>query len=261
MVLRTQKNRLQAVKQLSILLVLLLSVNLIWAQDVSFQQANTYYKEGKYDKAVSEYEQLLQTNKQSATVYYNLGNAYFKQGALGHALLNYERAYRLKPSDKDIKANLNFARTQLADKIEAPKRYFITKWLYKVIHQLRSNAWTYIGLVLWALVFLAFVLFVRANAEQMRKLFFSVALLSLFLALFSFYAAYSQYHSNKSETYAIVLAQNITVKSTPSNNGTDLFVLHEGTKVQVLDKVGNWHKIQLADSREGWLPIKKIAKI
>lgn len=248
-------------KPFGIIVSLLFFTYTLWGQDSSFAEANTYYKEGNYKKAIASYQKLLKEDKQAATLYYNLANAYFKDGALADALLNYERAYRLEPSDKDIRANLAFANTQVADKIKAPRRYFFTKWIHSLIAQFHSNTWAYLGIACWALLFLSFTCFIRTSSERKRKIFFSLSLLSLFIASFGFYAAYSQYTTTESDTYAIVFAQNITIKSTPSNNGTDLFILHEGTKVKILDKVGSWHKIQLADEREGWLPAKEIVKI
>ncbi len=189
-------------KRYIVTLTILLLVNFASAQISIFDEANELYKQGKYEESIKKYEQLQQKDTHSATIYFNLGNAYFKQGKLANAILNYERAYKLKPSDKDIVTNLNFAKAQIADKIEVPKQYFFAKW------------WDD---------------FVRSQ------------------------------HSN--EKYAIVFAQNVTANSTPSNNGTELFILHEGTKVKILDKVGNWNKIQLADKREGWLPMKEILQI
>lgn len=249
------------IRKISILLFIILFSITAWGQNSTFEKGNSAYKEGKYDEAIIAYQELLNNDKQSATVFYNLGNSYFKKGNLANAILNYERAYRLKPSDKDIKNNLKFAYAQIVDKIEIPKRYFITKWFYSITQHLHSNTWAYIGIAFWALLFLVVILFTKTTSENMRKLFFALALLSLFAAIFTFYSAHTQYKANKSETYAIVFAQNITIKSTPSNNGTDLFILHEGTKVQILDKVGNWHKIALADKREGWVPAKEIVQI
>lgn len=248
-------------KYLSIFLLTLLTTFSAWSQEMTFAQANKQYSEGNYDAAIAGYEELLNGKNHSASLYYNLGNAYFKQGNLANAILNYERAYRLAPSDKDIKANLDFAYTQIADKIDTPPRYFITKWVHSLSHKLHSNSWTYLGIAFWALLFLSLVLFIRTHSESKRKVLFPLLLISLFIALFSFYAAYSQYSEAKKYNYAIVFAQNITIKSTPSNNGTSLFILHEGTKVKILDKVGEWYKIQLTDNREGWLPSKKITKI
>lgn len=254
-------NKAVILKRTSILFSILAFVLPIWGQNANFEEANNAYKEGKYDVAISAYKSLLDDKKQSATIYYNLGNAYFKKGILSQAILNYERAYRMQPYDKDIQLNLAFANSQIADKIETPKRYFITKWFYKLSQQLHSNTWAYLGIGFWILVFLFIIFFIKTTSESMRKWFFLLATISLFATFFTFYATYSQYTTNKTDAYAIVFAQNITIKSTPSNNGTDLFILHEGTKVQLLDKVGTWYKIQLADGREGWMPSKTIVEI
>lgn len=246
---------------LSIFLILIFWTPTIWAQDDSFSEGNNFYKEGKYQEAITSYEKLLKDNEHAATLYYNLGNAYFKKGALANAILNYERALRIQPSDKDIHTNLKFANMQIADKIQAPKRYFIGKWVNNITEKLHSNVWAYWGIAFWAILFLMLILFSRTHSESKRKALFTLSLVSFCIASFFFYASYSQYTKNESSPYAIVFAQNITAKSTPSNNGTDLFILHEGTKVKILDKVGTWNKIQLADEREGWLPAKKIKKI
>ncbi len=241
-------------------LVALFVANFAVAQ-TAFDEANELYKKGKYEDAIKKYEQLQGKDEHSATVYFNLGNAYFKQGKLASAILNYERAYKLNPSDADIKENLAFAQSQIADKIDAPKRYFFSKWWHGFVHSQHSNFWSYLGIVFWGLLFLAIVLFIRANSVGKRKIYFAVAFLSLFFAVFGFYASYSQYDENYNEKFAIVFAQNVTANSTPSNNGTELFILHEGTKVKILDKVGDWYKIQLSDKREGWLPMKEIVQI
>ncbi len=238
-----------------------LCVSFVAAQQSIFDEANELYKQGKYKDAIQKYEQLQQNEKHSATVYFNMGNAYFKQGKLASAILNYERAYKLNPSDKDISTNLTFANAQIADKIEASKQYFFGKWWNNFVHSQHSDFWAYLGIVFWALLFIMIVFFTRSNSVVRRKIYFGIALLSLFVACLGFYGAYSQYDSNHNQKYAIVFAQNVTAKSTPSNNGTELFILHEGTKVKILDKVGNWNKIQLADKREGWLPTKKIVQI
>lgn len=248
-------------QKISLLISFIILTCSAWGQNSPFEQGNEYYKNGKYDEAIAAYEQLVKNDEHAAAVYYNLGNAYFKKGDLASAILNYERAYKLNPSDKDIRDNLNYANAQIVDKIEAPKRFFLAEWTHNLIKEFHSNIWAYLGIACWALLFFSIMLFIRTYSEQKRKLYFSIIILALGISLFSFYAAYSQYDSNESEPFAIVFAQNITAKSTPSNNGTDLFILHTGTKVKVLDKVGTWYKVQLADEREGWLPTKELTKI
>ncbi|PVX52499.1 SH3 domain-containing protein [Balneicella halophila] len=249
------------IQKINILFTLLLITSLSWGQDTAFTKGNEQYKEGNYNEAISNYENVLKNEGEAASVYYNLGNAYFKKGDLASAILNYERAYRLNPSDKDIRANLAYANAQKVDKIEKPQRVFFFRWIQLLVEEFHSNTWAYIGIAFWAVLFIFLTLFIRTFSEKKRKIFFSFILFSLLISLFSFYASYSQYSVNENKTHAIVFAQNITAKSTPSNNGTDLFILHPGTKVKVLDKVGNWYKIQLADEREGWLPAKEVVKI
>lgn len=227
-----------------------------WGQD-AFDEANNLYKEEKYTEAIAKYEELLSDNKVSADVYYNLGNSYFKMGHLPQAILYYERALIEKPNDKDIRNNLAFANAQISDKIVAKPKYFMAKWTDKIVTKATSNRWAYISIVLWISSFILIFLFFRSRNVSLRKVIFPFFLLVVVSFFFSTYASYTQYKHTKTK-YGIILDSSVTTQSTPSNNGTALFILHEGSKVKIIEKVGSWYNVRLADEREGWLPSKSL---
>lgn len=248
-------------KKIFLFLITLFTTHYLFAENTTFVQANKYYNEGKYDNAISIYNQLLEGKKHAPELYFNLGNCYYKKGKLGSAILNYERAKILAPTDKEILDNLIFANAQIADKIEQKPQYFIVKWLRELIQSATSNQWAYLTCGVWFIFFILLFLFVHYRSITMRKVLFPLLIFTFFTSIFSGYATHSQYKKMKYNNQAIVFSSSTTVQSTPSFNGTALFVLHEGAKVKILEKVGTWYNIQLADEREGWIAEKDIQRI
>lgn len=248
-------------KQSILFLISIFTTFTLFAQDNTFTKANKLYNENKYNEAITLYKKLLTEDKHSATLYFNIGNCYYKEGKLPAAILNYERAKLLSPADEDINNNLGFVNAQISDKIEAKPQYFIIKWVRALINKNNSNTWAYISCGLWTVLFVLLFLFVRSKSSNFKKTIFPFIIFGFLSSFFSIYATYSQYNHERYDKHAIVFASSSTIQSTPSINGTELFVLHEGTKVKVLDKVGSWYNIQLPDERQGWIPCKDVKKI
>lgn len=224
-------------------------------------EADSAYVQERYEQAISLYNKLLETGA-SASVYYNLGNAYYRTGDMAHAILAYERAYLMEPGDADIRFNLQLARTKTIDKIVPESEMFFITWFRQMIDWYSADQWGRTVVVCFALFVVSLLLYFFAGRMLWRKVGFGVGVCTLILAVLFHIFAYQQQQKLLVRTHAIVMSSSLTVKSTPSTSGTDLFVLHEGTKVEITDDtMKDWKEIRLADGKVGWVPVKTIERI
>lgn len=220
------------------------------------------YTDGKFSDASAAWTSIEESGQKSAKLYYNLGNAWFKQGNYPKAILNYERALRLDPSYSDARYNLEFTSNFVQDKIEPVPEFILKSVARKVSYVMGSNAWAVIFLVLLAAALMMGLLFLLGSSVGKRRAGFycGIVLLLLSAGALSF-SAWQKSDSVKTDT-AIVMSPVSSVKSSPSSGSSkDLFVIHEGTKVTILDEVGSWKNISLADGRQGWLPAADLEVI
>lgn len=217
------------------------------------------YTDGKFSDASAAWTSIEESGQKSAKLYYNLGNAWFKQGNYPKAILNYERALRLDPSYSDARYNLEFTSNFVQDKIEPVPEFILKSVARKVCYVMGSNAWAVIFLVLLAAALVMGLLFLLGSSVGKRRAGFycGIVLLLLSAGALSF-SIWQKSDSVKTDT-AIVMSPVSSVKSSPSSGSSkDLFVIHEGTKVTILDEVGSWRNISLADGRQGWIPASDI---
>lgn len=246
-------------KKLLFIAALLLSFVSASAQTKA--EADSAYVQERYEQAISLYNKLLETGT-SASVYYNLGNAYYRTGDMAHAILAYERAYLMEPGDADIRFNLQLARTKTIDKIVPESEMFFITWFRQMIDWYSADKWGRAVVVCFALFVVSLLLYFFAGRMLWRKVGFGVGVCTLILAVLFHIFAYQQQQKLLVRTHAIVMSSSLTVKSTPSTSGTDLFVLHEGTKVEITDDtMKDWKEIRLADGKVGWVPVKTIERI
>ena len=221
--------------------------------DVWFEQANKAYTMGNYDSAKIVYEKILAADMESVPLYYNLGNAYYKMHEYPMAIWCYEKALKLDPSNEEVQTNLAIANHAIVDKIEPVPQSFIVKGWNGLKHKLSGDEWAYVSVGAFALLLVAAYLFLRGRKTGWRKLgFFGGIAVVVVLALSVLFAAQLKQASTK-EDQAIVMTPTVTVKSSPSEMSVDLFVLHEGTKVTLLDEADGWNKIKIANGSVGWL--------
>lgn len=217
------------------------------------------YTDGKFSDASAAWTSIEESGQKSAKLYYNLGNAWFKQGNYPKAILNYERALRLDPSYSDARYNLEFTSNFVQDKIEPVPEFILKSVARKVCYVMGSNAWAVIFLVLLAAALVMGLLFLLGSSVGKRRAGFycGIVLLLLSAGALSF-SIWQKSDSVKTDT-AIEMSPVSSVKSSPSSGSSkDLFVIHEGTKVTILDEVGTWRNISLADGRQGWIPASDI---
>ncbi|MBR4850254.1 MAG: tetratricopeptide repeat protein, partial [Alistipes sp.] len=222
---------------------------------------NKAYADGDYARAIEEYEAIIEGGEYSMSLHYNLANAYFKLGELGKAILHYNRALRIAPANEDIRHNLALAEAQTKDRIVEVPEFFLNRWLRIVRNSMSCMAWSILSLV-WLALTLAFaLLFLLASPIKVRKAGFYGTLLSLltFVAVTSFALSSRKDMLQKEE--AVVMASAISVKSSPDRSATDIFVLHEGTKLRVVTELGEWCEIVIADGKKGWTLKSNVEEI
>ncbi len=224
----------------------------------TFEQANEAYQNGNYLKSIEYYNQIIENGFIASELYYNLGNAYFKLKKIPEAILNYERAARLDPSDEDIKFNLKIANLQTLDKIEPLPKLFYQQWWEYLANWLSSGTWSIVMICFIWLFFISLAGFLFIYSTIIKKISFLVAIFSFVFAILSFIFAETNYSEETSKDCAIIFSESVYIKSSPDIESTDLFILHEGTKVEVMEKVGDWIKIKLANGNVGWLPENTI---
>nr|WP_321410666.1 tetratricopeptide repeat protein [uncultured Carboxylicivirga sp.] len=235
---------------LSILLILPLAV---FAQDGRFEKANNLYINGEFQEAISAYNEIVQTGMESGNLYFNLGNAYYKNGELANAILNYERALLLKPHDKDIQYNLELAYSQTTDKIEDVGEFIISRWITEFRNKATSDFWAYVGIGCFILTLISAALFIYSRSVVVKKVGFYFGIIFLFHVIVTLSFAYKQKSKLINRDHAIVFSPSVTVKSSPDESGTEIFILHEGTKVKVINTLGTWKEIEMGNGNVGWI--------
>ena len=248
-------------------LLLLISPLSLTAQNPSypdslFQAGVTAYTEGNYPEALKDWEQVRSAGLMSRELYYNLGNAYFKNGEIAPAILWYERALKLDPSDADVRHNLEYARSLTQDRIEEVPEIFFEQWGHALCYLLPSNTWAVLGLVFLAGLVAMALLFLLGSTPGRRRLGFFAGIACLLMAILGWDFAQWQRQEALAQDRAIVMRPVSSVKSSPSAEGAkDLFILHEGARVKILDNVGSYSNIELGDGRQGWIPAGDIEVI
>ena len=246
-------------KVVLILLVSLSSVTTSFA--VTKTEADSAYARGEFQQAIKDYEALLKQGA-SADLYYNLGNAYYRSENITRAVLNYERALLLSPGDRDIRFNLQIAQAKTIDKIVPESEMFFFTWYRALVNLMNVDGWASVALVSLALVIILLLVYLFSERIWLRKVGFFGGILMLLLFVLSNIFAWQQKQNLLFRKGAIVMTPTISVKSTPASNGTDLFILHEGTKVVITDSsMKDWREIRIADGKEGWIESKHLEEI
>lgn len=225
------------------------------------EKGNIAYQENKFKVATHEYLKVVEANFESSVLFYNLGNSYFKMGETARALLWYERAKRLEPSNEDIKHNIAFANQKLIDKIEEMPELFIVSWWNAISQLFTSNRWATLSIIfvsIFALSILGILFFKR---PVLRNLSFTIAIFTFFFAIFSIIFANKEKSRYEKSPEAIIMASVVNAKSTPTDTGSDIFVIHSGLKVYITDNLNEWVEIKLPNGEKGWVRNTQLEKI
>lgn len=248
-------------KALYITILSVFTLAILHAEPTVLEAANQAYADQQYIEAATLYESLLAEEGHAPELYYNLGNAYYKMNELGKAILNYERALKLVPNYADAKFNLEFTNQQIVDNIVVTDSFFLKKWMLALIQLFNTNTWFIIATAFFILSLIAVVLFIFAGQKSTRKIAFYMGLFFLIGSISSLAFSKIQYNNTLYHQEAIIMTGAVLVKGSPDASGTELFELHEGTKVSVASELGDWYEIRLVNGNIGWVESKHIEKI
>lgn len=244
-------------KQIFLAISILLLTVCITAQQTpedKFRAGSESYAAGNFEKALEFWMDIYKTGYRSAQLNYNIGNAYFKMDSIPFAVLFYERAYILKPGDEDINYNLQIARTLIFDRFEEIPELFFVRWYNLLALSLSSNTWAWMSIISFVLFLVCLSAYFYSSKYRLKVAGFWLAVLFLIISLTSLAFTLRNKNLVYESREAVIFAPVVNGKSSPDNSGTDLFVLHEGTKVSIEDKVGDWYNIRLSDGNKGWIP-------
>jgi len=226
-----------------------------------YSNANKLYRSGNYAEAGIQFESLVNEGKRSTELFFNLGNCYYKQGNFAKAVLNYERAKRISPTDEDITYNLKLANSQITDKIEPIPQLFYERWWDIFLNMLSPTYWSVIAISLLWIAAAFIILYLFGDTVAKKKSRFIAGGITLIVSLFLFVIAGCSNHRLNNSQQAIVMSMGTYVKSSPDEKSTNLFMLHSGTKIDVIEEVSGWKKIKIANGNSGWMKNEDVEKI
>lgn len=236
-----------------LLLLVCVAVSFTYAGNSNFDAANKLYMTQRYTDAANAYEDIIKKERPTAELYYNLGNCYYKNADYTRAILNYERARKLKPADEDILFNIAVSNQKTVDKIESAPKVFYQKWWDDYVTSSTPGARALLGVIFIWLALAVGCVYIFINKYAIKKLTFFGSFILLFAGLFFVIVASSQNSRSQNLKEAIIIPDNCYVKSSPDEKSTNLFMLHSGTKIELMDELQDWMRIKIPNGNEGWL--------
>lgn len=229
--------------------------------DTLIRNAEAQYNEGNYFEAIENYEQVISLGYDAAEIYYNLGNSYYKLNDFTSAILFYEKARKLDPNDEDIYFNLQLANSRIIDKIEPVPELFYISWWKNLRNLLSVDGWARTALISFLVFLILIAVFLINRRLLLRKISFWSGIIILLISIFAFILAAQKYNRYIAHSEAIIFTPTVTVKSSPSEKSVDLFVIHEGTKVEIRDVIKDWNEIRIANGSIGWVKENTLKRI
>lgn len=226
--------------------------------DTVFNEGNTLYNQGKYAEAIKKYEALLDKNEHAVALYFNLANAHYKLNNIAPSVYYFEKAKLLSTDDKDIENNLVFAQNMTVDAIDTLPEVGFSRIFKNIVNTFSSDSWAKLAISGILVFVLFFLLYHFTSATSQKRVAFVISVLGFLVAVFSLVIAFQKNNLEIKNNPAIIFAQESRVKADPNNTSEEVFRLHEGTKVQVLESYENWCKIEIADKTTGWIPSEDV---
>jgi tetratricopeptide (TPR) repeat protein len=223
--------------------------------------ANSAYSKGDYSKASKLYENIISNGQEAPEVYFNLGNAYYKTNNIAFAILNYERALKLEPDNEDFSFNLKLANQKTEDKIDAAPQLFLSQWKNGLVDLMTEKGWSQLCILLVCISLILFAIYITMQKRGLKQFGFFGGTTLVILSIVTFFIAQHKYSITKNNSEAIITSPSITVTGSPNEKGTKLFILHEGTKVNVTQEDVSWVEIKIANGNTGWIKRSELQKI
>ena len=245
-------------------LLCIFSVTLFVAQTSNtnlFDKANLNYKEGNYQEAIKLYQEIEAKGAVSSTLFFNLANSYYKLNTVASTIYYYEKALILDPLNTDASNNLEFARRMTIDNIEELPKTFLQRLEINYIQKFSYNQWAKFAIGFSILFAVLFLLFFFENTSNKKRVYFLTSVISFVFLSITTTISYNQYNKAQNKKYGIIFAPKVVVKNAPTINSDEVFTLHEGTKITILDAVDNWKKIILADGKIGWISAENLKEL
>lgn len=244
-----------------ILALIIGSFSYAQASNELFSKANDFYKNGQYTNAIQLYLNIEKSGLESDDLFFNLGNSYYKLNKVAPSIYYYEKALKLNPMHQDASNNLVFAKRMTIDIIEDLPKTFLQRFSSNVIQKLTYNTWAILAVTASFLVAFIFLLYYFSSSPKRKLFYFNITIFACFVMVVTVLFAYSNYKTTQKSRSAIIFAQKSEIKNSPSLDGEEVFELHEGTKVTILDELSNWKKIKLADGKIGWVNTADLKEI
>ncbi|MFZ2283595.1 MAG: tetratricopeptide repeat protein [Lutibacter sp.] len=226
-----------------------------------FSKANDFYKNGQYSKAIQLYLNIEKQGMESDDLFFNLGNSYYKLNKVAPSIYYYEKALKLNPIHEDASINLAFAKRMTIDIVEDLPKSFLQRFSSAVIQKLTYDTWAILGVIASFLAAFLFLMYYFSYSPKQKIFYFNTTIFMFFVMIIMVVFAFSNYDITQKSRSAIVFSLKSDIKNSPSIDGEEVFELHEGTKVYILDELSNWKKIILADGKIGWINAADIKEI
>jgi len=245
------------------LIILFFSINLFGQLNTKklMEQAGNLYKAKKYEKAEKVYSKLVNSGYQGASLFYNLANTFYRENKLGYAILYYNKALNLSPGDEDVKYNLDISKSRMIDKIDTLPKFFLFQWWESILALFNLSGWTYLTYLFFILLLICIALYFLVKKQKIQRTSFYTGIVMLFFLILTGIFTGIKLNRRLNVRNAIVITNVVTVKLSPDEKSNDAFVIHEGLKVKLEDKVDNWVKIRLHDGKVGWITKNNVGII
>ncbi|MCK5135483.1 MAG: SH3 domain-containing protein [Bacteroidales bacterium] len=244
-----------------ILFVVMVVTEVSATSDSLYQKANGLYQQGEYETALNIYRDIINAGFESSGLYYNMGNAAYRSNSIGYSILYYEKTLKLDPSHEDAIHNLEYVSRYRVDTFEQVPELFIRSWTKAVVRSFSEQVWSILAIVLFMMLLGSVFIYLFSQRLVLKKAGFFIAMIGLALFIISLSSALAQHRNIIRPDAGIILSPSVIIRSSPSESGTELFILHEGTRVRVNEEVSGWHNIRVIDGREGWVQVNDFESI
>lgn len=243
------------------LLFIVVAVNSPAITDSLYNRANDLYQEGDYEKALNLYREVLDAGVESPDLYYNMGNAAYRSNSIGYSMLYYEKALKMEPTHEDARHNLEFVSRYRVDAFDPVPEFFLKTWIRVMVQSMSERTWSVLALALFVVLMISILVYLFSHRLVLKKSGFFTALFGLLFFIISLLAARASHRDIIKPESGIIISPSVVVRSSPSEAGTELFILHEGTRVQLNEEVSEWQNIRVIDGREGWIAASELGSI